>query len=118
MHSLTFKIEQHTKRIVFSMLITVLYLTFYVVSNNALISFIITLNIFYFSRELLFMKLFGTSTNQYIIHENTEPMPLLKNESDVLPDNIKQMLKNTVQPTLHRLSRLRAFAKHVFPTGF
>ena len=85
------------------MLITVLYLTFYIVSNNAIISFIIILNIFYFFRELLFMKLFGTSVVQFITHENTEQMPLLKNESDILPDNIKQMLKNTVQPTVATL---------------
>lgn len=97
--------EQHTTRITYAILIVASYLIIYLVTSNSIIAFVLSLNILYFTRELLYKKLFRQETqslpeSHMVVSEEQPPeqpfmttsFSLLKSESDYLPNNIKEKL--------------------------
>jgi hypothetical protein len=97
------QLAKHTKKIIYSFLLASVYLTLNVLQKNAIYSFIITLNIFYFSREYFYSYLFiknGPSTllsPEFIpqavqIVKQISMIPISDQESSILPSNIKQLL--------------------------
>ena len=91
------KVEKHTIRIIYSFFISSTYLFLTIIQDNVFFSFFLTLNIFYFSRELL-------STNLYIQEEQVESaMPLMskqklfESEREILPENIKKILRTSLE---------------------
>lgn len=106
---MSFHLEQHTKRITYAILIVTSYLTIYLVTINPIIAFVLSLNILYFTRELLYKQLFGQETqsepDKFMVVEQPAEQPLvstsfpfLKSESDYLPTNIKEKLSLRQQP--------------------
>lgn len=91
--------DTHTKKIVYSFFLVALYLTLYILSNNPIISFIITINVLYFSREILYSLLFESNKTAEVFQEEVEQLAILEEELEILPDNIKQKLQMPTKKT-------------------
>ncbi len=90
------ELEFHTKKIIYSIILVALNLTIYLITNNSILSFVITLNVFYFTREILFNKLFIEDEKNRNFETISEPLIILEPEAEVLPNNIKNIIqKNT-----------------------
>lgn len=90
--------SQLAKKICFSIIIISLYPLSLLFISNAIIAFLVVLNTFYFSRELFYDRLFIITDFNNTSNLIKEPFPLLKSESDILPENIKKLLRtNDVQ---------------------
>lgn len=84
-----------SEKIIYSSSIAGLYVVLNFAQSNPLISFILTLNIFYFTREALFNYLFKIKDiNLPISEENSNILARIPvKESKVLPKNIKNIIK-------------------------
>ena len=91
-----FKIENQNKKLVYSAIILITYILLCWLQGNSLVAFILTLNIFYFSREAFFRQLF--TKKETMIHakiETSDPHEFFsEKESEILPSFIKEKNKN------------------------
>ena len=85
--------EKHTRRIVYSFAIAGFFLLLTFVQTNVVLDFFLTLNVLYFTRELLQKELFDlpevltTSTESFLRPDLTDE------ESAILPANIQTLFK-------------------------
>lgn len=87
------KFETHTRKIVYSFIVVALYLILYILSKNPILSFIVSINVLYFSRELLYSLLFELNIKEDVIQGKVEPVAIVEEELEILPNNIKQKLQ-------------------------
>lgn len=85
--------KQQAQKISFSLILIIFYLLSLLAISNIIIAFILTLNVFYFLIELFHDKLFPKTKIYKPLKPVPESFPLLHSESDILPENIKKILK-------------------------
>ena len=91
-----FKIENKNKKLVYSSIILIIYILLCWLQGNSLVAFILTLNIFYFSREAFFRQLFAKK--ETLMHTKIKTSAsnefFSEKESEILPSFIKEKFKS------------------------
>lgn len=92
------KPNQQTPKIIYSIVIIGFYIITLILQSNPFLAFVLVLNILYFSRIILYKKLFSIITLEPQQANSISQIPIVQTESDILPENIKNVLiKKTIK---------------------